>query len=110
MTLFGIWLGLLSFLVVGLGFVWVIRGERYLGVYWWPWFMLLGIALAVGSLFVANPWLAAVMGIAGGSFVWGSTEMKEQAIRAELGWYPYNPGKVRSPLQSWIEKIPPPSL
>ncbi|HWS24185.1 MAG TPA: DUF4491 family protein [Anaerolineales bacterium] len=110
MTLMGIWLGLISILVVGLGFVWVIRGERYLGVSWWLWFMLLGIGLAIGSLFVSNQWLAAVMGISGGSFIWGSTEMKEQAIRAELGWFPYNPRKVRAPLQGLIEKIPPPSL
>lgn len=110
MTLFGVWLGLISGVVVGLGFVWVIRGERYLGAYWWPWFMLLGIGLAVGSLFVSNIWLSAILGISGGSFVWGSTELKEQAIRAELGWYSYGQKKLRAPLQSWIEKIPPPHL
>lgn len=110
MSWFGVLLGLVTTLIIGLGFVWVIRGERYLGVYWWPWFMLLGVVLALGTFFVESQWLAAIMGVAGGSFIWGSTELKEQTIRAEVGWYPYNPKKHRAPLQGWIEKLPPPHL
>ena len=51
------------------------------------------------------------MGVTGASFVWGSTEFKEQAVRAEVGWYPFNPEpKPKPPLYKWIQKLPLPHL
>ena len=103
MNYYGLFLGLATLLIIGFGFVWVIRGEYYLGYLWWPYIMGLGILIALGSLFVLSNWASALMGIFGASLIWGSTELKEQAIRAEIGWYPYNPNKKPDP--PFIETI-----
>jgi hypothetical protein len=110
MNLFGLILGIMIFFIIGLGFVWVIRGERYFGYLWWPYFMGLGILLIFGSLFLANDWLSALIGALGASFAWGSTELKEQAIRAELGWFPFNDKKIQPPFADIIKKWKTPNL
>ena len=103
-------LGLITLLIIGLGFVWVIRGERYFGYLWWPYVMGFGILLVLLSLFMNGFWLPAVMGIVGASLVWGSTELKEQAVRAEIGWYPFRDKKIRPPFAKLIEKWKAPHL
>jgi hypothetical protein len=110
MNFFGFFIGLITLIVIGMGFVWVIRGERYLGHLWWPYFMGAGILMIVISLFISNPWGAAILGVIGGSFIWGSTEFKEQAVRAELGWYPFRAKKLRPPFESIIKKWKAPHL
>ena len=73
--------------------------------------MLLGALLIVGSLFVADAGFSALLGITGASFVWGATELKEQAVRAELGWFKFNPNpRPEPPLATLIKKIKAPHL
>ena len=110
MNFLGFAFGILTLLIIGLGFVWVIRGERYLGYLWWPYVMGLGILLILVSLFVSGLWISAILGAFGASLIWGSTELKEQAIRAEMGWYPFNPRKVLPPFAKIIEKWKAPHL
>ncbi len=110
MNTFGFLLGIATLFIIGLGFVWVIRGERYLGYLWWPYFMGLGVLLVLGSLLVSSIWGSAVMGAFGGSLIWGSTELKEQAVRAELGWFPFRKNKLRPPLADVIKKLNAPHL
>ena len=110
MSFFGLTLGIFTLLIIGLGFVWVIRGERYFGYLWWPYVMGLGILLILGSLFIPSLWLSALLGVFGASFVWGSTELKEQAIRSEVGWYPFHARKILPPFANIIEKWKAPHL
>ena len=111
MNLFGLALGLAALLIIGLGLVWVIRGEYTLGYLWWPYVMGLGGALICVSLFFTSDWLSALIGVFGASLVWGSTELKEQAVRAELGWYRFNPNpKPQPPFVEIIKKIKAPHL
>lgn len=110
MNTFGFLLGIATLFIIGWGFVWVIRGERYLGYLWWPYFWGVGILLVLGSLLVSSIWGSAVMGVFGGSLIWGSTEFKEQAVRAELGWYPFRKNKIRPPYADLIKKIKAPHL
>lgn len=110
MNFFGIFIGIATFFIIGLGFVWVIRGERYFGYLWWPYVMGLGILLIAGSLFLANDWASGLVGAVGASLVWGSTEFKEQAIRAELGWFPFRARKIHPPGAENIKKWPAPHL
>ena len=110
MNWFGILLGFSTLFIIGLGFVWVIRGERYFGYLWWPYAMGLGILLVIGSLFLANDWASALLGVTGASLIWGSTELKEQAVRAELGWYPFKREKVMPPFADLIKKWRAPHL
>ncbi len=110
MSFFGLWLGLASLCIIGLGFVWVIRGERYFGYLWWPYVMAAGLACILASLVLSNDWASALLGALGASLVWGSTELKTQAVRAELGWYPFRRRKIRPPFADMIEKWKAPSL
>ena len=82
MNFFGLFIGIATLIIIGLGFVWVIRGEYYLGYLWWPCFMGLGLIFILASLFISSVWGSTLMGVIGSSFVWGSTEFKEQAVRA----------------------------
>jgi hypothetical protein len=111
MNFFGLALGIAALLIIGLGFVWVIRGEYYLGYIWWPYVMGLGFALISVSLLFTSDWLSALIGVFGASLVWGSTELKEQAVRTELGWYRFNPDpKPQPPFVETIKKIKAPHL
>ena len=111
MNTFGLILGIATLFIIGLGFVWVIKGEYYLGYLWWPYIMGLGFLIVIGSLLISSDWGSALMGAFGASLVWGSTELKEQAVRAEIGWYPFNPkAKPKPPLYKWIKKLPAPHL
>lgn len=112
MNTFGVVIGVITLAIIGLGFPLVIRGERYFGYRWWPYMMGIGALIVAGSLFIQNDWLAAIVGVVGSTFVWGSTELKEQAVRAELGWFPYNPAssKIKPPFESAIKKWKAPHL
>ena len=111
MNLFGLGLGMATLLIIGLGFVWVIRAEYHLGYLWWPYLVGLGIGLIAASIFIRSIWASALLGVIGGSVLWGATELKEQAVRAEIGWYPFNPKpKPLPPLADLIKKLPAPHL
>lgn len=110
MNLFGLLIGIITFFIIGLGFVWVIRGERYFGYLWWPYVMVLGGLVVLGSLFIRSDWGSALLGALGASFIWGSTELKEQAIRAELGWFPFNDKKIQPPFADVIKNWKAPHL
>jgi FtsH-binding integral membrane protein len=104
MNYFGLLTGILSLLIIGLGFPLVIQTERRLGYLWWPYMLGLGILIIVASLFIANDWLSVIVGVLGATFVWGSTELKAQAIRARLGWFPGNIRKIQPPFANIIKK------
>ena len=110
MNWFGVLVGLATLCIIGLGFGWVIRGERYLGHLWWPYTMGLGILCVLGSLFISNSWGSVLLGAFGASLIWGSTELKEQAVRGELGWYPFWGKKKLPPFADVIKKWKAPSL
>jgi hypothetical protein len=110
MNWFGLVVGVATLFIIGLGFVWVIRGERYLGHLWWPYVLGTGILLALGAMFIANDWASALVGALGASLIWGATELKEQAVRGELGWYPFNEKKFQPPFAEQIKKWKAPSL
>lgn len=110
MNFFGIFIGLSTLCIIGMGFGWVIRGERIFGYLWWPYVLGLGVLLIAGSLWLASDWASALLGAFGASLVWGSTELKEQAVRAELGWYPFGEKKIGPPGAETIKKWPAPHL
>ena len=110
MNWFGLSVGIATLFIIGLGFIWVIRGERYFGYLWWPYAMGVGILCVLASLLLSNDWVSALLGAFGASFIWGSTELKEQAIRAELGWYPFHNKKMLPPFADIIKKWKAPSL
>ena len=110
MNSFGIFLGIATLLIIGLGFPLVIHGERIFGFLWWPYMMGVGVLLIASSLLIQTDWLSVLIGVLGATFVWGSTELKEQAVRAEIGWYPFNANKIPPPFVEIIKKWKAPHL
>lgn len=110
MNYFGLLTGIITLLIIGLGFPLVILAERRLGHLWWPYMLGLGILIIAVSLFIPNDWLSVIVGVLGATFVWGSTELKAQAIRARLGWFPLMAAKIQPPLANIIKDWPAPHL
>ena len=102
MNAFGVIIGILTLFIIGLGFIWVIFGERYFSFLWWPIVIILGVITIGVSLLIKNDFVSAVVGVLGASFVWGATELKAQAVRSELGWFKYHGRKIPAP---WIKII-----
>ena len=110
MNYFGLLTGIATLFIIGLGFPLVIHGERILGFLWWPYMMGIGVVLIIASLFVRMDWIAVFISVLGATFIWGSTELKEQAVRTELGWYPFNANKLKPPFENIIKKWRAPHL
>src|ERR687889_2591783 len=110
MSLFGLLIGIVTLLIIGLGFPLVIQGERHFSYLCWPYMMGSGFIIIVISFFISINWLSVVAGVLGATFIWGSTELKEQAVRAELGWYPSSAHKILLPFAKVIEKWKAPHL
>lgn len=110
MNFFGLLTGIVTLLIIGLGFPLVIQGERRFGYLWWPYMMSIGILLIAASLFLQSDWLGVIVGVLGATFVWGSTELKEQAVRTEIGWYPFNANKIKPPFENIIKTWKAPHL
>ncbi len=104
MNLFGLLIGLLTLVLIGLGFVWVIFGERYFSYQWWPVVIGAGIFIVGVSLFIKSDLYSALVGVLGASFIWGATELKSQAVRSELGWFKYRGGKIPAPFEKFLPK------
>src|SRR4030066_815642 len=110
MYTFGLIIGIVTLLIIGLGFPLVIQGQRRFGYLWWPYMMGIGITIIGSSLFVPADWLSVVIGVLGATFVWGSTELREQAVRTEVGWFPFNAHKIKPPFEAIIKKWKAPHL
>lgn len=107
---FGLLPGIATLFIIGLGFPLVIQGERRFGYLWWPYMMRIGSVFIIISFFIQRDWLSVGITVLGATFVWGSTELKEQAVRAEIGWYPFNPNKGKPPFENIIKKWRAPHL
>lgn len=93
MNWYGVLIGAVSFLTIGLFHPIVIKAEYYLSAKVWPVFLLAGLGFCVGSLFVGNDVIAAVLAVVGFSCLWSILELKHQEKRVEKGWFPENPNR-----------------
>jgi hypothetical protein len=91
----GLALGLFMLFAIGFGFLWVVKLEYYLGAQVWKGILALGLLICMASLFMPSFAVSAIVGIFGGSVVWGATELPGQKERVQRGLYPANPGRAR---------------
>ncbi|MBQ3743761.1 MAG: DUF4491 family protein [Bacteroidales bacterium] len=87
----GIIIGAAVFLSIGICHPLVIKMEYCWGKQsWWIW-LVAGLALCAGSLFVPNNILSIVLGGFAFCCLWGIHEMFLQEKRVLRGWFPENP-------------------
>lgn len=87
----GLFIGLCTFLIIGIFHPLVIKGEYYFGekIKWA--FLAGGIVFLVLSLMADSIILSAILGVTSFSSFWGIKEVKEQVERVRKGWFPANP-------------------
>ena len=88
---YGIALGAVSFLIIGIFHPLVIKSEYYFGRNIWWIFFIVGIVASVLSLISENTFLSVTLGIFGFSSFWGIKEVFEQEQRVKKGRFPKNP-------------------
>ncbi len=91
MNFTGIFLALSTLVIIRIGFFWVIKLEYHLGARSAPYVMATGILIVLISLFVPDLLVSALLGIFGGSVIWGATELPDQEERVSKGHFPANP-------------------
>jgi uncharacterized membrane protein YuzA (DUF378 family) len=94
MSIDGIIIGAITFLVIGVFHLLVIYGEYHFGIKLWPFFLCTGILLCSVSLFLEHTVLSAVLGITAFSCFWSIYELFKQKKRVERGWFPKKQNKA----------------
>lgn len=87
----GLFVGICTFLIIGLFHPIVIKCEYYWGTKCWWLFLLLGVAGTVASLCVADLIISSLLGIFAFSSFWTIKEVFDQEERVRKGWFPKNP-------------------
>ncbi|MCH5231212.1 MAG: DUF4491 family protein [Muribaculaceae bacterium] len=87
----GLFIGLITFLIIGLFHPLVIKGEYYFGekIKWA--FLASGIIFLFLSILAKGLILSAIFGVTSFSSFWGIKEVVEQVERVRKGWFPANP-------------------
>ena len=83
--------------MIGTGFMWVIRLEYLVGAYVWKRIAAFGVAVCLLALVMPSFLVSAVVGIIGGSIVWGAMEMPHQEERVDHGLFRAHPNRASRP-------------
>ena len=90
----GLFIGICTFLIIGLFHPIVIKCEYYWGTKCWWVFLLLGIAGTIASILVSNVTLSSLLGVFAFSSFWTIKEIFDQEERVRKGWFPKNPKRT----------------
>ena len=91
MNYYGIIIGMSVFFIIGLFHPIVIKMEYYFTKKSWPVFLVSGIGLVIGSLFLKSYIASTLLCVVGFSCFWSIHELFVQEKRVERGWFPRNP-------------------
>ena len=87
----GLFIGICTFLIIGLFHPVVVKAEYYWGTKCWWIFLILGIGGVIASLSIDNVILSSLLGVFAFSSFWTIKEVFEQEERVRKGWFPKNP-------------------
>lgn len=93
--LLGLFIGICTFLIIGLFHPVVIKCEYYFGTRCWLWFLALGIAGIALSVWINDVVWSSLLGVFAFSSFWTIGEIFEQRKRVERGWFPRNPKRKK---------------
>lgn len=91
LNIYGLLIGLATFLIIGLFHPLVIKAEYYLGVKSWWLFLFAGIIFCIASMLVSSMVVSILLGVVAFSSFWSIGEVFQQRQRVEKGWFPANP-------------------
>ena len=91
LNIYGLCIGLATFLIIGLFHPLVIKAEYYLGVKSWWLFLFAGIIFCIASMLVSSMVVSILLGVVAFSSFWSIGEVFQQRKRVEKGWFPANP-------------------
>ena len=89
----GVFIGIMTFLIIGLCHPLVIKLEYYWGKKCWPVYLISGLICVAISLYIDNATASALLGVAAFSLFWSIHEIFAQEKRVLKGWYPQNPNR-----------------
>lgn len=95
MHYFGVIIGILAFLIIGVFHPIVIKTEYYFGKRVWPVFLVLGLIFIGASMLIVNQMVSVFLGVLGFSCLWSIHELIEQEERVNKGWFASNPNKKK---------------
>ncbi|MDR3119539.1 MAG: DUF4491 family protein [Mediterranea sp.] len=87
----GLFIGICTFLIIGLFHPVVVKAEYHWGTKCWWVFLVLGIMGVGVSLYIENMLISSLCGVFAFSSFWSIREIFEQKERVEKGWFPKNP-------------------
>ena len=87
----GLFIGICTFLIIGIFHPVVVKAEYYWGTRCWWIFLVLGIAGLFVSAFTPDLLFASLLGVFSFSSFWTIKELFEQRERVLKGWFPMNP-------------------
>lgn len=90
----GLFIGICTFLIIGLFHPIVIKCEYYFGTRCWWVFLLLGVAGVAASIYVADLIISSLLGVFAFSSFWTIKEVFDQEERVRKGWFPKNPKRT----------------
>ncbi len=89
--MYGLLIGLITFVIIGAFHPLVIKGEYYCGVKIWWVFLAAGIVAMALAVIADSVLWQAVWGVLSFSSLWSIHEVFEQRERVRKGWFPKNP-------------------
>lgn len=87
----GLFIGICTFLIIGLFHPLVVKAEYYWGTKCWWIFLIWGIIGVIASLSVTNVIISSLLGVFAFSSFWTIKEVFDQEKRVKKGWFPKNP-------------------
>lgn len=87
----GLFIGICTFLIIGLCHPLVVKAEYYWGTKCWWIFLIWGIIGVIASLSVSNVIISSLLGVFAFSSFWTIKEVFDQEKRVKKGWFPKNP-------------------
>ena len=103
----GLFIGICTFLIIGLFHPIVVKAEYYWGTRCWWIFLLLGLAGIVASIYVDNILYSSLLGVFAFSSFWTIKEVFEQEERVKKGWFPKNPKRKYNFYKTKIQLLDP---
>ena len=90
----GLFIGVCTFLIIGIFHPIVVKAEYYWGTKCWWIFLILGIVGVIASILVKSIILSSLLGVFAFSSFWTIKEVFEQEERVRKGWFPKNPNRT----------------